>query len=106
MIWLGEYQLTIIGRNEKSLYLINFNIPFPEVIQKIEITDSKVPELQLYHLSEIKFEHIDNDNDIIQDNGYIFIKKNQTSYENGKFYNLEYIVQYIHINTKRIERDF
>ena len=95
-----EKKKILIGCDEKCLYLINFNIPFPEVIQKLEITDLKVPESHLYYLSEISFNHLDKFYALIEDNGFFFIKKKQYSYENGVFYNAVYIAQYALLNNE------
>ena len=70
----------LFSKDDKYIYLINFNISFPEVIQKIEING-----LEGFYL--------DRTFSLFPDE-FIYIIEIQKSYENKDFYFIEYLVQY------------
>ena len=74
-----EKKKLLISHDSYDLYLTTFNYSFPEVIQKIQIDYISVKYICLFAFEK---------------NESIYFEKQLTTFENGSFYNVEYIVQY------------
>jgi hypothetical protein len=83
-----EKEKLLTSRDSYFIYLINFNIPFPEVIQKLEIIN--LPNLESSHKLS-SFAHIDKNYQIFKGNESFFIIKKEKSFENRI---ISYVIQY------------